>query len=76
VHLSATNPDHVELSKHSLSIPTSDVAKKMVTWAASTNMLKTALLCNTSSPDRMIALADFILNASSEATSHPSAFNN
>ncbi|KAF9740360.1 hypothetical protein PMIN06_005686 [Paraphaeosphaeria minitans] len=39
-------------------------------------MLITAILCDTSSPDRMIALAELVINASSEVKGQRSAFNN
>ncbi|KAF2444752.1 hypothetical protein P171DRAFT_513850 [Karstenula rhodostoma CBS 690.94] len=76
VNLDATKADDVELFRYRFSIATSDAAKKMLSCAASTKMLITAILCDTAGPHRMIALADLVLNASSEATCHRVAFTN
>ena len=75
VELDATNPDHVETFKRYLSDATTDATQKMLTWAASTKMLITAILCDTWSPDRMLALADLILNASSESSGDRNKFS-
>lgn len=74
-HLDATKPDHVELFQYRLSIATSDATQKMLVWGASKKMLVTLILCDTSAPHRMIALADIVLNASSKATNHRVAFD-
>lgn len=73
--LDATNPDHVETFKRYLSAATSDAAQKMLGWAASRKMLITAILCDTWSPDRMLALADLILDASNESTGDGARFS-
>jgi hypothetical protein len=74
VGLDATKAHHVELFRYRFSAATTDGTRKMLVWGADTTMLITAILSDTSSPACTVALANLVLNAASEATSHRIAF--
>jgi hypothetical protein len=65
IGLDPTKAQCVEMFRHCFSAATTDGRRKM---------LITAILCETSSPHRMVALADLILNAAAEATGQRNAF--
>jgi hypothetical protein len=74
IGLDPTKAQCVEMFRHCFSAATTDGRRKMLIWAADPTMLITAILCETSSPHRMVALADLILNAAAEATGQRNAF--